>query len=118
MKLTSLLLGLGLVIAVGCGAPAESGVEPTPDAPKVEGKPGSGMGTAPMANPEGKKSKKMTMDATAIMMDAKLAPNEKYPKALKMFREAVKIDPANTEAAENIKMIEDIYKGMGKEVPK
>jgi hypothetical protein len=43
---------------------------------------------------------------------------ERYPAALKQFRAAAKLDPTNAKAKENIKLIEDVYKKMGKPVPK
>jgi hypothetical protein len=55
--------------------------------------------------------------ATATMNSPELAPREKYPQALKLYKEALALDPDNKEALENKKMIEDIYKSMGREVP-
>lgn len=54
---------------------------------------------------------------TAVMNAASLAPKDKYPKALRLYREALKIDPKNKEALDNKKMIEDIYKSMGRPIP-
>ena len=51
------------------------------------------------------------------MLDPALAPREKYPQALVMFRDALQIDPNNTLAKDSITMIEDIYKSMGRPVP-
>ncbi len=55
--------------------------------------------------------------ATETMLSPDLAPREKYSKALKFYRLALKADPKNAEALENSKMIEDIYKQMGRPVP-
>lgn len=55
--------------------------------------------------------------ATATMTSPILGAKVKYPKALRLYREALKIDPKNKEAAANKKMIEDIYKQMGREIP-
>ena len=45
------------------------------------------------------------------------APREKYPKALRLYREVLKTDPKNREAATWKKTIEDIYKSMGRPIP-
>ena len=55
---------------------------------------------------------------TATMMSASLPPKDKYSGALRLYREALKFDPKNKEALENKKMIEDIYKSMGRPIPK
>lgn len=55
--------------------------------------------------------------ATAVMNDADAPPKEKYPGSLKLFREAVAIDPNNKDATECIATIEAIYKSMGRPVP-
>ncbi|MBS1714871.1 MAG: hypothetical protein JST30_11110 [Armatimonadetes bacterium] len=62
---------------------------------------------------------KATVDyGTAVMTAGSLAPRVKYPKALALYREALKTDPNNKEAKQSAKMIEDIYKSMGRPVPK
>jgi len=55
--------------------------------------------------------------ATETMLDPDLLPKDKYPKALKLYREALKVDPANEEAKVNSQQIIDIYKSMGRPVP-
>jgi hypothetical protein len=55
--------------------------------------------------------------ATTVMNANSLAPKEKYPEALRLYREALAIDPKNAEAQENKEMIETIYKGMGRPIP-
>lgn len=72
--------------------------------------------------PEGSADKQMQAQnlaekAEKIMLDPALPPREKYPQALVMFRDALQIDPNNTLAKDSIKIIEDIYKGMGRPVP-
>jgi tetratricopeptide (TPR) repeat protein len=54
---------------------------------------------------------------TATMVSPALPPKEKYRGALRYYREALKVDPKNQEALNNKKMIEAIYKSMGREVP-
>jgi len=72
--------------------------------------------------PKDAKVKKAYVEATvklgtATMVSPALPPKEKYRGALKWYREALKVDPKNKEASNNKKMIEDIYKSMGREVP-
>jgi len=55
---------------------------------------------------------------TATMNADSLAPRVKYAGALRLYREALKLDPKNSEALKNKKLIEDIYKSMGREIPK
>jgi hypothetical protein len=46
-----------------------------------------------------------------------LAPREKYPKALALYRRAATLDPENATAKTGISTIENIYKSMGRPVP-
>ncbi len=50
---------------------------------------------------------------TSPLLGAKV----KYPRALRLYREALKLDPNNKEAKANKKMIEDIYRSMGRPIP-
>jgi hypothetical protein len=54
---------------------------------------------------------------TAAMMSDVLDRKLKYRKALHLYREALKLDPANKEAKNNSDMIVSIYKSMGRPVP-
>ncbi|MBI5705859.1 MAG: hypothetical protein HZC36_02595 [Armatimonadetes bacterium] len=56
--------------------------------------------------------------ADKTMKSAALESTEKYPAALRIYRDVLKVDPANKEAKEWIGMIESIYQSMGKAVPK
>lgn len=56
--------------------------------------------------------------ADKTMKSGALDSTVKYPAALKIYREVLKVDPANAEAKEWIGMIESIYQSMGKPVPK
>jgi hypothetical protein len=53
----------------------------------------------------------------AMMINDNLPPRVKYPGALKHYRRALALNPKHAKAAENKKMIEDIYKQMGRPVP-
>lgn len=55
---------------------------------------------------------------TTVMMSPLLSPKEKYPRALRLYREALQLDPQNKEALNNKKLIENIYQQMGRPVPK
>ena len=68
------------------------------------------------------KAKKAYVEATnalayATMTAGGLAPKVKYPRALNLYREALKVDPANKVAKQNADMIVSIYKSMGRKVP-
>ncbi len=74
-------------------------------------------------SPSSVPAKKKYIDATvkygtAVMNSPALTPKDKYPRALNLYREALKIDPKNKEALENKKLIEDIYRQMGRPIPK
>lgn len=74
-------------------------------------------------NPKDAKAKKLYVDrtvrlGTATMVSPALTPREKYPAALKLYKEALKLDPKNKEAKNNSEMIVEIYKSMGRPVPK
>ncbi|MCX6136686.1 MAG: hypothetical protein NTV54_04220 [Ignavibacteriales bacterium] len=55
--------------------------------------------------------------ATFLMYESPLPPKQKYSTALKMYRSAVKLDPTNKVAKENIATIEGIYQQMGRPIP-
>lgn len=55
---------------------------------------------------------------TATMMTGTMKPKDKYAGALRLYREALKLDPKNAEALKNKAMIEDIYRSMGRPIPK
>jgi tetratricopeptide (TPR) repeat protein len=54
--------------------------------------------------------------ANAVML-SDATPREKYPRALRLYEEALKVDPANKVAQENRQLILDIYKSLGKKPP-
>lgn len=56
-------------------------------------------------------------NAQFYMYNSPLPPGQKYPKALALYREAVKLDPSNDAAREAITTIEDIYRSLGRPVP-
>ncbi len=43
-----------------------------------------------------------------------LSPRQKYPDALRLFNEALKVDPTNKDARTQKDLIEAVYKRMGK----
>ena len=55
--------------------------------------------------------------AMAMMTAPSVPPKVKYPGALRLYREVLKVDPKNKEAANNSQMIIDIYKQMKRPVP-
>ena len=73
-------------------------------------------------NPGDAAAKKTLVDVTLqnaqfYMYKSPLPPNQKYPKALKGYRDVLKLDPSNAQASESIAMIESIYRQLGKPVP-
>lgn len=54
---------------------------------------------------------------TATMMSEKIDRKVKYADALKLYREALKVDPTNAEAMNNKELIEGIYKSMKRPIP-
>ena len=44
-------------------------------------------------------------------------PKVKYPGALRLFREALNVDPTNQQAEQSKDLIESIYKQMGRPIP-
>jgi tetratricopeptide (TPR) repeat protein len=116
------------------GGPAQSG-------PMTESKPGAGTSeaseNAPAAPLDAKVAeakaaydkkpgdaglKKELVEATFqnaqfYMYKSPLPPNQKYPKALALYRQVVALDPDHAQAKDAIKIIEDIYASLGKPVP-
>lgn len=56
--------------------------------------------------------------ADAVMVSPALPPKEKYPRALRLYREALSYDAKNRKAREGRDLIEGIYKSMGRPIPK
>ncbi len=52
------------------------------------------------------------------MLDQSVPPVKRYPMALGTLRSALKVDKTNKLALEDLAMIENAYKSMGKPVPK
>ena len=52
-----------------------------------------------------------------FMFHKEMRPMQKYPGALKQYRQALALDKNNAKAKENIATIEGIYKSMGRPVP-
>ena len=67
-------------------------------------------------------TKKPYVDAAVtyatILMAGDGKPAEKYPEALRLYDEALVLDPGNDEAIANRQLIIDIYKSLGKEPPR
>ncbi|MBX3118742.1 MAG: hypothetical protein KF784_06725 [Fimbriimonadaceae bacterium] len=56
--------------------------------------------------------------AEMIMKADWIEPKQMYPHALKIFRVVKQADPKNEKATRWIKTIEDIYRSMGRPIPK
>jgi tetratricopeptide (TPR) repeat protein len=57
-------------------------------------------------------------EADSYMADAALPPMRKYPAALRAYRRVLELDKTNKKAQDNVTQIEDVYKQMGRPVPK
>jgi tetratricopeptide (TPR) repeat protein len=56
--------------------------------------------------------------ADYFMNNDQLPPARRYTTALREYRKVLEYDKTNKKAQDNVKMIEDIYKSMGREIPK
>ena len=54
----------------------------------------------------------------STMLDQSIPPARRYPAALRHYRKALSLDPKNKVALADKKQIEDVYKQMGRPVPK
>lgn len=124
MKLLPILAGL-LALA-GCSSSPPKPTAPQSSAPaappSVEALQAAYEKSASEYNAsKGDSAKAAYVSATVAYATAVMAgegPPAKYRKALKLYDEALKLDPANDEAKTNRQLILDIYKQMGKEPPK
>lgn len=79
--------------------------------------------TASVKTPKDAKKRAAYLKATnayayKVMTAASLAPRDKYPVALRLYRESQKVSPADKDSKKWIKGIEDIYRSMGRPIPK
>ena len=124
MKGMRLLAIVSLALAMSGGAWAQQTTKPSDEA-KERARLATEYQKAKAAhakNSRDKKAKSAYVEATvtygnAVMMSPNLVPKDKYPQALKLFREALKVDPGHKRAKANKTMIEDIYKSMGRPIP-
>lgn len=56
--------------------------------------------------------------ASAVMVSPALDSKAKYPKALRLYREVLKVQPKNAEALKYRDLIESIYRSMNKPIPR
>ncbi|MFY9234059.1 MAG: hypothetical protein WAO58_06325 [Fimbriimonadaceae bacterium] len=142
LRIFFLVLAL-LFLAYGCGPQKElsadkTGAEPaaaTENAPTEESdtaalaklatleKAQSAARVTYLKTPSDKAAKAGFVRATNemalhLMYVESIPPGVRYPRALKLFREVTEVDPKNEEALKWIGTIEDIYKSMGRPVPK
>jgi len=74
------------------------------------------------SNPKSAEVKKTLSEAylakgDSMMYDNSLPPRQKYPGALRAYRQVLQYDKENKKAQEGINTIEGIYKSMGRPVP-
>jgi hypothetical protein len=104
-------------MAQGAGA-AEAAAQAHPDLAKKV----SDLKAAYDKNPRDAATKKQLAAAAytyghTVMTDEQLSPRVKYRAALKQFRLALQVDPSHAKASQEKKMIEDIYRQMGRPIP-
>lgn len=56
--------------------------------------------------------------ANGVMYSPALSSKDKYPRALRLYREVLVLDPKHKEAKESKETIEAIYKSMNRPIPK
>ena len=112
------------LIVAGCSTAVtedEKAEAPTATESSMPVAPGDGAtadASAPAVSAEQQQqAQQFAEEAEKIMLDPALAPKDKYPKALGMFRDALEIDPNNALSEKSITLIEDIYKSRGRPVP-
>lgn len=126
IRVRLLLAGAVAALTVaGCSTAAtedKKAEQPTATGSSITVAPGDGAKAADADVPavpeeQQQQAQQLAEEAEKIMLDPALAPKDKYPKALGMFRDALQIDPNNVLATKSITLIEDIYKSMGRPVP-
>ena len=125
IRVRLLLAGACAALTVaGCSTAAtedKKAEAPTATGTSMTVAPGDGAtadASAPAVSEEQQQqAQQLAEEAEKIMLDPALAPKDKYPKALGMFRDALEIDPNNALSKKSITLIEDIYKSMGRPVP-
>jgi hypothetical protein len=120
--LVHFLLAAGLCLSVS-NADAQAGSSKDPKkAYAALQKQRASAKAAYLKNPKSAPLKKKYVDASLKQAEAAMAapfftPREKYPAALNLYREVLKVEPKNATALQWKKQIEDIYKSMGRPIP-
>jgi hypothetical protein len=121
------VLALAVAVGVACAGVVHAqaqkpAAKPAAAAPKYDAAKLKALEAKLAKNPKDAKLKKQTAEASyqvghAMMLDPNLRPMVKYPGALKHFKRALDLDPKHAKAARDRKMIEDIYRQMGRPIP-
>jgi tetratricopeptide (TPR) repeat protein len=126
MRNVTLVLAVTLFIGLpGVTMPAEGAEAPAKAAPAGAKYDEARLKELEAALARKPKDRKLRMEAAeahyqvghAMMIDASLPPRVKYPGALKHFRHALMLNPKHAKAAGDKKMVEDIYRQMGRPIP-
>jgi len=127
MRLTAFALSLGLCAALPAAtvfaASAKAPAKAAPAAVKYDEAKLKELEAKLAKNPKDAKLKSEAAEAHyqvghTMMLDDNLPPRTKYPGALKHFNEALALNPKHAKAAEEKTMLENIYKQMGRPIPK
>lgn len=112
-------------LAVGASAQFMTAAEKKAEATKIAAlaKTYSGAKAASVKAPKDVKKRTVFVKSTnayayAVMTAASLGPKDKYPRALRLYRESQKTNPADKDSKKWVLSIEDIYRSMGRPIPK
>jgi tetratricopeptide (TPR) repeat protein len=115
------------VVLAGCGETGNATIEPTEPKPEPMAEqriPREALEhsyakfKAVYAQEKSEENKQAYVAATVAYGTDLMANERKYPEALKIYDEALAVDPTNDEAKTNRQLILDIYAQLGKEPPK
>jgi tetratricopeptide (TPR) repeat protein len=116
-----------LALAVSAFAPQQISAQVPPsasDTKKLIGleKAYKAAKAAYFKSPKNAALKKRYVNATVVfghesMVSTALPPRTKYKQALRLYREALKLDPKNPVAKPESELIINIYKQMGRPIP-
>lgn len=121
MRCKNILLGLTLAGVLVAADPAvEQAKKKIAD--KKYDEAITSLESAHKAKPKSPELQKALVDAYMAKADyfmtaESVPPRQKYPEALRSYRKVLAYDKDNAKAKQNVAMIEDIYKSMGRPIP-
>ena len=121
MRFAAFALAAGLCVAVPAATFAQAKTKPAA-AKKYDEAQLKALEAKLAKSPKDAKLKTEVAEANyqvghTMMMNPALRPMIKYPGALKKFNRTLALNPKHAKAAADKKMIEDIYRSMGRPIP-